>query len=230
MFIKISTLARMMKKADKAGILRIGCDPDGIDYGGYYIGGACWCIHFIQEDCPKEVKAEIIRYTGEMPKGGEECLMQKGYAQLCQYGVVGCFLPEYDATAENSCVLTRYTINQGTVAARVYQDQNGDVIGVDERFLELIDQSNEVSGVNVEDARISKRGSMIWSDDDTILEIWPEDLKNTNFAKFTKGIDLTLPDPSPNEPTDTKEASDKPRDPHRRIQRAEPEERDEQEE
>ncbi len=205
MFIKLSTLARMMKKADKAGTLRIGCDTDDKGYGGYYIEGTYWCVHILWDECPKEIKAEIVKYLGDMPKGGEEWQLQKGYAQGCTYGAVNCYLPEIQAKCKGMVMRTRYLIEDSDIYVRVYQgSRSGEIFGVNEKFLEILDKDAD-SDFDFYAPEKSQRGSLIWSDDDTIVEIRPFELKNTMFADFTAGIDLTLPDNPPQEITDKKE-------------------------
>lgn len=189
MFLKISKLAKMMKAANKAGTLRIGCDPETMGYRGYYISGSWWCVHLSIEGIHKDIKAEIVRYLGDMPEGGEEYQINNGMAQGCVYGALDMYLPKWEVNTRNGYYWTRYMITC-THDIRIYQDPDTQrMIGMDEDLLTLLDDSATTS-CNLSRPRLSNRGTLIWSDDDTTLELYPMDISSTRFVEYMKYCDL----------------------------------------
>lgn len=213
MFIKISALQRKMKEANKVGSLRIGCDPGEKTYCGYYIAGSWWCVHIGQDSIPNEIKGEIVKYVGELPGEEREYQILNGYAQGCIYGSVDNYLPEWWAKASKTCRKTRYILGDPYLDehfVRVYQDPvTMKILGVDERFHNLIDLKNEESEVNPFKPVLTNRDTLIWSDSDTYLEIYPTDISRTKFAEYMKGKDLSEPDNPEEEDAEKDEKEEK---------------------
>ena len=74
MFLKMSVMKKMMKKAYKGGCLIIGDAPvvedDEIRMDGYVISSSWWSFWIDKDYIPKELKAAIIELCGEIPFGG----------------------------------------------------------------------------------------------------------------------------------------------------------------
>ena len=193
MFIKISALIRRMKLADKMGTLHIGADPDDTEYRGYYISGSWWTVHISTEEIPKDIKAEIVRYLGELPQGGHEYQLEKGYAQSCIYGAIDCFLPKWEVNAETQYRPTRYMLSSDR-DVRIFQNpENLAITGMDSDALALLGDAVDQNGDSII-PRLTGRGTLIWSDTDTILELYPIDVSRTKFAEYMKGLDLIQED------------------------------------
>lgn len=72
MFVKLSRIVTMMKKAYKEGGLRVASSERF-----YALEGRGWAMQIYQGFTPKELLGEIVKLTGELPDDGEQFLAKE---------------------------------------------------------------------------------------------------------------------------------------------------------
>lgn len=129
MFIKLSRIVTLMKKAYKTGGLRVANRE-----AFYSLEGTGWAIQIYRDHTPKELLGEIVKLTGRLPEHDEQFLAkEEGNQEEILYRD-GDYLDVYrnalEAEAEgNMLEMTQFYISTpGGTLYSVYQETGDDGI------------------------------------------------------------------------------------------------------
>lgn len=145
MFLRMTTLKKLMKKAFNAGKLTVGMSEDGLfmDCESFYV----WLSKYTVQN---KVKAAIIELAGELPTEGNAFTAEKGGNQTC--------IPMNDiwdknkrlANADKRYVITPILFDNSDVYRFLQQAGTVNMKAINEIFIDLIDRS-EIDYMNGED-------------------------------------------------------------------------------
>lgn len=173
MFLKITGLKKLFKKAYNTVGLTVGRDA-----AGYYVFGGYWGAWIDAEFLTKETKAAIIELCGDLPEIGKLFRARKDEAPQYEIEQRELFdLPNIFAQCKDAYKVTCLLERQGSDLVRFLQDQtSGRVRAVDEQFIDLISRRaiDEEKGELEPDGPVTFAGSeaFYWGNDVCYLAVY----------------------------------------------------------
>lgn len=166
--LKNATVKRLLKKAYKEGSFTVG----QTEAGWLYITDYHWVICVDFRECPKEIKAAVMEFAGELPEAGKAFTVQKDSPN--QYKIVEevFIVPNHyqDTINTNKCKETNIIFSWGDKRYRM-MDAVDTAHVVREDFLDLLNQDSE--GIEGPFCPDPTNPSFIWHTGLVYLQILP---------------------------------------------------------
>ncbi len=209
MFLKMSVLKKMMKKAYKGGCLIIGDAPvveeDEITMDGYVISSGWWSFWIDKDYIPKELKGAIIELCGELPfdghyfKASESLGNQEMLPFAAEVHPVNLYM-----NAKEPVEVTRVMMTKGSGGVmRILQNRKTNTAdAINEIIMDLIDKK----AIKEEDGeyppigpQTRDNGYYAWGNNICYLVVWPikvldEDgeVEHNNFLKQMSEFEIPV--------------------------------------
>lgn len=177
MFIKISELKKMMKEAYKSGMLLIGNTTLQEENDGLVIAGGWWSVAVLYDYAPKELKAAVMEFGGELPQHGS-CYRALESGNQEYIGFFECNNPkELFARADINFDITKVIVNFSDCVRILQRENDRKIIGVKNRTLDLLDEKaiDFDNGEYKPVGPVANRTNEIacWGNNMCWLSIWP---------------------------------------------------------
>lgn len=190
MFLRTQGFKKLLKEAVTGGGLLVGNDGEGICLCGSY-----WVI-WVKGGCiPKKELAAIVELAGEVPEPGEAFRV---YKSENQYEIMEG--PVYNAMANAESCTEEVDTTQVVIrkdkgrALRVMQGRFGEIILIDERFVEMIDNTVLDPGSMEKPPGTAKAGTMpgvFWNNNIMALHVMPARSKeNEKLIAYLEAVQL----------------------------------------
>ena len=197
MFLKLSELKKLMKRAYKDGMLIIGnAQLTGEDSEGLIISGGWWAFGIEYEHAPKELKAAVMELGGEIPFDGH-CYRALSEGNQEHIGFTEHSNP---ATLFKNCTydmtITKMAIHFLDSVRLLQNEANGHIVGIKNKAIELIDLKS-IDYDNGEYEPIGPRSAendiICWGNNMCYLAVWPYKLldeeNDTERKMFIKELE-----------------------------------------
>lgn len=188
MFLRTQGFKKLLKEAVAGGGLLTGNDGEGICLCGSY-----W-VMWIKGGCiPKKELAAIIELAGKIPEPGEAFRV---YREANQYeimeGPVYRVMENAEQCTETADV-TKLVIRKGKERAlRVLQDRFRKIILIDERFMDMIDNTvldAEHRETPAGEPRMGELPGVFWNNNIMALHVMPvSSERNENLIHWLEGV------------------------------------------
>lgn len=188
MFFKNTGFKQLLKRAYKVNALKMANDDTGIIVAGSY-----WTMWIDKEEIPKEKKAILIEFAGNLPEPGEQIKIED---EMCQLEIPDEWMMEALLRAgEANIPLTNtgIVIDTGHSQIRLLQRDDGEIIGVDEWTYSLIDRGAvKENEQKVEGPKLGKNGRLYWETDQHTFEACPVKLEGEikDLMNYLEGIKI----------------------------------------
>lgn len=192
MFLKSSGFKKLINEAYKGVGLSVGNDGNG-----YYIHGGYWVI-WIRKGCIlKKGLASIIELTGELPEPGTGFKATKAGNQYEMQWREEFSAWENANTCDEEVEITPLTLKYASgQQARILQKvKDGQIILVNERFIEMVDNTE----VEYEDGETQAVGPLtsrkylgvFWKNERMALHVYPRtDDENRELIGYLEAFDI----------------------------------------
>lgn len=186
MFFKTSGFKRLLKSANKSNSLKIANDGSGI-----IIAGSYWTI-WIDQEIPKEKKAAIIEFCGDLPKPGEQIKIEYGMNQIeiPDDLIMGTATRAY--AAKELLTDTGIIIRPDLTDIHLFQAGSGRIIAAADHICKLIDWSAEEEIEDRVRGPYLRGERLYWRTDLHALELWPIRLneETERLTDYLEGIKI----------------------------------------
>lgn len=173
MFVKMSELKKLMKEAYKKGCLIIGNVEKKEEL---VIGGNWWTFGIHYDHAPKELKAAVIEYGGELPYEDFAYRAGEDGNQLLVGITDGTDPQQIFRTAEEEMLITKAVIDFTEPVRLLQNGENGHIVGIKNRALRLLDLKElDYDGGEYEPQGPyrTKEDTICWGNNVCHLVIWP---------------------------------------------------------
>ena len=169
MFFKNAGFKQLLKRAHKVNALKMANDNTGIIVAGSY-----WTMWIDKEEIPKEKKAILIEFAGNLPEPGEQIKIE---GEMCQLEIPDEWMMETLLRAGEANIPltdTGIVIDTGRQQIRLLQRDSGEITAADEWICSLIERGSvKESGQKVEGPQLGKNGRLYWETDQHTFEVYP---------------------------------------------------------
>lgn len=176
MFIKMSEIKKLMKEALKKGSLLIGNATLAEENDGLVIVGGWWALGVLYDYAPKELKAAVMEYGGEIPFEGYTYRATTEGNQV-HTGISAAVNPaELFRMSHRKMIVSKVCV-EFTESVRLLQDQDSDhIVGVKNRCLNMFDLKElcyDFGEIEPEGPYRCDNDVVSWGNNMCWLSVWP---------------------------------------------------------
>lgn len=188
MFFKNTGFKQLLKRAYKVNTLKMANDDTGIIVAGSY-----WTMWIDKEEIPKEKKAILIEFAGNLPEPGEQIKIED---EMNQMEIPDEWMMEALLRAGEANIPltdTGIVIDTGYQQIRLMQRDNGEITAVDEWICSLIEHGSvKENEQKVEGPKLGKNRRLYWETDQCVFEVCRIGLggEMQDLADYLEGIKI----------------------------------------